>query len=284
MKQILDIKYIINSINYFINYKNIKEKREKEKEEEYFEYYYKTLDDNSYIEKYSLDNNKILDNYKNKIDKKEFNKILILADKNKFPLVCIKILQILKENIKCLDLYLNKNNHIKNKEDIIFEFINSFMNDCRDDQKKIYKKELLERVKELAEISIDKLLNMNLKWMNTEHLLVLDKLNEQRDLKLKYIEEFINFYEENNLNEVKGKININEKDYKKILNIYIETLCKLKKEKNILNLLKEKSEYINDDCLKICLANNVFDAAIYIYIKQEQYLNALDLCKEYLII
>ena len=280
MKKLLDIKYIINSINYFINYKNISEKREKEKEEDYFEYHYQTLDDNSYIEKYSLDINKVLDNYKNKIDKKEFNKILILADKNKFPLICIKILQILKENIKCLDLYLNKNNHIKNKEDKIFEFINSFMNDCRDDQKKIYKKELLERVKELAEISIDKLLDMNLKWMNTEHLLVLEKLNEQRDLKLKYIEEFINFYEENNLNEVKEKINISEKDYKKIINIYIETLCKLKKEKNILNLLKEKSAYINDDCLKICLANNVFDAAIYIYIKQENFIEALNLCKK----
>ena len=279
-KQILEKKYIINSITYFINYKKKKEEREKEQAQDCFEYHYNNLDDNSKIEKYSLYINKALKNYKNKIDKKEFNGILMLANKNKYPLVCITILQILNENIKCLDLYLDSNNKIKNKEYKIFEFINDFMNGCEKGDKKTYKKELIERIEKLAELSIDKLFNMILKWMNEDQLLVIEKLNEKIDLKLKYIELFINFYEENSISEGNDKMNIKESDYKKILNIYIETLCKNNKKKNIINLLKENNIYLNTDILKICIKNNVLDAAIYIYIKQEKYLEAINLCKK----
>ena len=95
-----------------------------------------------------------------------------------------------------------------------------------------------------------------------------------------YIELSINFYNDNNLNEEKDKIFKKEKDFYKLLIIHIETLCKMKMKKNIINLLKNDSSYLNDDCLKVCLKNNVFDAAIYIYMHQEKFIDALNLCKK----
>ena len=42
---------------------------------------------------------------------------------------------------------------------------------------------------------------------------------------------------------------------------------------------KEK-KYLNNDILKVCLNNNVFDSAIYIYLYQENFSEALNLCKK----
>lgn len=136
-KQILSKDYIINSINYFLNFKTKNEERKGI--EDFFEFHaYKALNDDDIIDKYSSDINEVLEKYKNKLDKKEFNKILVSADKNQFPLVCIRILQLINDNIKCLDVYLD-NNKIKNKEDKIFEFINNFMSKAGKEEKKIMK-------------------------------------------------------------------------------------------------------------------------------------------------
>ena len=71
-----------------------------------------------------------------------------------------------------------------------------------------------------------------------------------------------------------------ESDYKKFIINYVETLWKIEKKKNILNFIKLDSSYLNNDILKICLKNNIFDAAIYIYIHQEYFTEALNLCKK----
>ena len=276
-KQILSAQYIIDSINYFINFKN--KDGERAKCEDFFEFHSKIVDENEKIEKYSILINKVLENYKKKIDKKELNKLLINANKKKFPLVCIKILQILNDNIKCLDIYLEKKN-IKNRYVKICEFINDFMNKAQKEERKNYKKEILKRIGKLGEISISKLLDLNLKWFNEELFEILEKLSFNNEIKLKYIEQYIHFYNENNINEEKDNIFIKEKDYFKLLNLHIETLCKMGMKKNIINIFKNNKFYLNDDCLKICLKNNVFDAAIYIYMHQLNFTEALNLCKK----
>ena len=273
-KQILPINYVINSINYLINFNDIKTNRNNI--EDYFGYHLIESDDNNKIEFYSNLINKALEIFKNKIDKKVLNKILLSADQKKFPLVCIKILKILNENIKCLDIYLDKKNFIRNKREKIFNFINEFMAKSNK-EKEIYKKEIIERVGNLAELSIDKFLEMNIKWLNDEQLLVLKKLSIDNNIKLKYLEQYINYYSEKIKNE---ENNIKGSEYYKILIIHVETLCKMGKKNSIINFLKKDSSYLNNDVLKVCLINNVFDAAIYIYIHQESFTEALNLCKK----
>ena len=277
-KKLLKIDSIIKSINYLLNFKS--KTNEREKIEDYFEFHKNFLDDDDRIDKYSLLINKVLENYKNKIDKKELNKILILADKNEFPFVCIKILNLLNENIKCLDVYLDKKNNIKNKEEKIFEFINDFMNKAEKEEKKMYIKDLIERADNLVELSVGKFLDLNLKWLNNSQSLVLEKLSSNNEIKLKYIEQYINYYNDNNIDKDQEKINIKGEDFYKFLIIHIETLCKMDKKKDILSFLKKENAYINNDILKICLNNKVFDAAIYILMKQENFTEALELCKK----
>jgi len=134
-------------------------------------------------------------------------------------------------------------------------------------------------VDKLVELSVDKLVNLSVKWFNKEQLTIIEKLSTNNEIKLKYIIEYIQYYKENNINEEKGKIN-KEDHYYKILITHIETLCKMEKKKDIIKLLKEDPLYLNNECLKVCLKNNVIDAAIYIYMHQQNFTDALNLCKK----
>ena len=277
-EQITPIDCIINSIKYILNFKDSQSIRENAFD--YFEYHTIILDYEK-IELYSLLINSVIDTCKEKIGKDTLKKILLIAEKNDFPLVVIKIYEILKENIKCIDIFLS-NNTLKDKENKLFIFIDDFMSKSDNSELKRYKNELLNRIDKLADIDIEKLLNISLKWMNNEQLKIIDKIAMKDGKKLNYIEKYLNFYNNNDtsfLNEEKSKKLI-DKDYNKILITYIDILCRLNKKEDIIHLIKEDSAYVNNDILKICLEYNISEAAIYIYIKQEQYLNALDLCKE----
>ena len=277
-EQISPIDCIINSIKYILNFKDSQSIRENTFD--YFEYHTIILNYEK-IELYSLLINSVIDISKEKIGKDTLKQILFIAEKNDFPLVVIKIYEILKENIKCIDIFLS-NNTLKDKENKLFIFIDDFMSKSDNSELKRYKNELLNRIDKLADIDIEKLLNISLKWMNNEQLKIIDKIAMKDGKKLNYIEKYLNFYNNNDtsfLNEEKSKKLI-DKDYNKILITYIDILCRLNKKEDIIHLIKEDSAYVNNDILKICLKYNISEAAIYIYIKQEQYLNALDLCKE----
>ena len=112
-------------------------------------------------------------------------KILLIAEKNDFPLVVIKIYEILKENIKCIDIFLS-NNTLKDKENKLFIFIDDFMSKSDNSELKRYKNELLNRIDKLADIDIEKLLNISLKWMNNEQLKIIDKIAMKDGKKLNY--------------------------------------------------------------------------------------------------
>jgi len=277
-EQISSIDCIINSIKYILNFKDFQSQRENI--DDYFEYHTIILDYEK-IELYSLLINSVIDICKEKIGKDILKQILLIAEKNDFPLVVIKIYEILKENIKCVDIFLS-NDNLRDKENKLFIFIDGFMSKSVNSELQKYKNELLNRIDRLADINIEKLLNISLKWMNNEQLKIIDKISIKDGKKLNYIEKYLNWYNNNDtsfLNEEKSKKMI-DKNYNKILNTYIDILCRLNKTENIIKLIKEDSSYINNDILKICLKYNISEAAIYIYIKQEQYLNALDLCKE----
>ena len=277
-EQISSIDCIINSIKYILNFKDFQSQRENI--DDYFEYHTIILDYEK-IELYSLLINSVIDICKEKIGKDILKQILLIAEKNDFPLVVIKIYEILKENIKCVDFFLS-NDNLRDKENKLFIFIDGFMSKSVNSELQKYKNELLNRIDRLADINIEKLLNISLKWMNNEQLKIIDKISMEDGKKLNYIEKYLNWYNNNDtsfLNEEKSKKMI-DKNYNKILNTYIDILCRLNKTENIIKLIKEDSAYINNDILKICLKYNISEAAIYIYIKQEQYLNALDLCKE----
>ena len=276
-QQILSIEYIINSIKYILNFKDFQTKREELYD--YFEYHVNILSDEK-IELFSLLINSVIETCKDKIGKDVLKQILILAEKNIFPLVVIKIYQILNENIKCLDIFLT-NDKVPDKEEKLFIFINDFMSKSVNSELQKYKKELINRIDKLVDVNIEKSLSFSLKWLKNDQLQIIDKIPIKDGKKLKYIEKYLNYYnDDSNFIKEESDKKENDKNYNKILITYIDILCRLNRKEDIIKLIKKDPSYINNDCLKICLKNNISEAAIYIYIKQEQYIKALKLCKD----
>ena len=277
-EQISPIDCIINSIKYILNFKDSQSIRENAFD--YFEYHTIILDYEK-IELYSLLINSVIDICKEKIGKDTLKKILLIAEKNDFPLVVIKIYEILKENIKCIDIFLS-NNTLKDKENKLFIFIDDFMSKSDNSELKRYKNELLNRIDKLADIDIEKLLNISLKWMNNEQLKIIDKIAMKDGKKLNYIEKYLNFYNNNDtsfLNEEKSKKLI-DKDYNKILITYIDILCRLNKKEDIIHLIKEEEQYLN--ALDLCKEeiNKILDKLIQIFLDKDSK-NRIDILNKY---
>jgi hypothetical protein len=103
----------------------------------------------------------------------------------------------------------------------------------------MYIKDLIERADNLVELSVGKFLDLNLKWLNNSQSLVLEKLSSNNEIKLKYIEQYINYYNDNNIDKDQEKINIKGEDFYKFLIIHIETLCKMDKKKGYFIIFKK---------------------------------------------
>ena len=274
-EQILSIDYIINSIKYVLNFKDLRLNREYS--DDYFGYHNKSLDDEK-IEYYSNIINSVLENNKENIKIENLKQILYTAEKNEFPLVAIKIYEILNENIKCLDIFLT-NDKVYDKEQEMFLFIDKFMSKSIKSEIQNYRKELINRIDKLVNINVDKSLNISLKWLNDEQLKIIDKIPVKDGKKLEYIDKYMKYYYNNSSSSdsEENKV-IKDKNFDKILITQIDILAKLNKIDDIIKLVKNDSSYINEECLKICLKYNITEAAIFIYLKQEKFIKALDLC------
>ena len=276
-EQILSIDCIINSIKYILNFKDFQSQREQS--DDYFEYHNKSLNDEK-MEFYSDIINSVLENNKEKIKKDILNQILYISEKNEFPLVTIKIYELLNENIKSLDIFLS-NDKVNNKEEEMFLFIDKFMSKSVKSELQKYKIELINRIDKLVEKNVDKSLEISLKWLNDEQLKIINKIPVKDGKKLEYIDKYVKYYNNisNESNGDESKI-MKDKNFNKILITQIDILAKLNKIDDIIKLVKSNSSYINEDCLKICLKYNIIEAVIYIYIKQENYIKALEICKK----
>ena len=115
--------------------------------------------------------------------------------------------------------------------------------------------------------------------MNDEQLKIIDKIPVKDGKKLEYIDKYMKYYYNNSSSSDSedNKI-IKDKNFDKILITQIDILAKLNKIDDIIKLVKKDSSYINEECLKICLKYNITEAVIFIYLKQEKYIKALNLC------
>ena len=261
-KPILDKKIIIESTLYLLNFQKNNSLRENQTDN--FGYHWKSSEkDKKIIQKISNEIIKTLSNYENKLDKKDLENILNAAAQNNNFTICIYILKLRKEYIRCLEIYINEK-QIENRIPNTFKLINDLLKNNKEENRKKYKEEILKKVDDLAELSPDNLIKMTFDWFNDNHLTILNKLKKP-EIKLLYIETLL-------------KNNNNEDIISEILPIHIEVLCKLNKKEQILPIFQENGSYINDKCLKICLENEVLDAAVFIYMNQDNSIEALQLC------
>ena len=149
-------------------------------------------------------------------------------------------MKLKRKNLECFDTYLN-NEKIEKREEKTFHFIQNTLKQYTDENstEKVdnFKKEIIKRIKQLAKLSSESLIELINDWFENNHFLILEKLENSDEIKLIYVENLLNKY--------KNRANIIEEEksnefYLSFLNTQIDILCKLKQYNKILSYLKKK--------------------------------------------
>ena len=264
----IDKEYILKACLHFLNYKkNIELSKN---EEDLFEAHSKQFRSDNYIKNKCNEVIHMIDlyhtNYMNDNKKEDnLNELLNNCIDEEFIEIKLHLLKLLGKNIECFDTYLN-NEKIEKKEEKTFHFIQNTLKQYTDENstEKVdnFKKEIIKRIKQLAKLSSESLIELINDWFENNHFLILEKLENSDEIKLIYVENLLNKY--------KNRANIIEEEkgnefYLSLLNTHIDLLCKLKQYNKILSYLKNNQLYPVDYCLKKCLEYKVTDASIYLY-------------------
>ena len=261
---------ILNACIHILNFKKNLEKIQKNNEEDLFEAHSEQFRGNNFLKKKSDEVIHMIDLYNKKYsnDTKEENNFKKLLDNcvdEEFIEIKLHLLKILGKNIECFDTYLN-NENIEKKKEKTFHFIQNILKEYKDinDTEKIenFKQEIIKRIKQLAKLSSESLIEVVNDWFDNNHFLILEKLENSDGIKLIYVENLLNKY--------KNRVNMIEEEkgnefYFNLLNTHIDLLCKLKYFDKILPCLKNNQLYPVDYCLKKCLESKVTDASIFLY-------------------
>ena len=226
------------------------------------------------------DINTMIATHKDELTTNELNQILQASYKTpSFIQVTLYLLKLTGNFEECLDTYLN-NESIDNRKDNVFNFINSTLQSLKETKNKekstSFINSIMERIYNLANISISNLTEFTFQWLNDNPLTIIDKLSNDKQLQLNYLEEVLSHYKEDNI--VNTEDNNLKTLYHKLLHLHIELLCKLNKTDLILDNLKSRQLYQEDEqCLPMCLEHKANDAAIYLYRLKGQNTEALNL-------
>ena len=267
----IDKEQILNACNHILNYKNNLETAKKNSEEDQFGMHSEEFRGPDYLKQKSDEVIKMIDIYnkkynENKNKEDENLKILLKNCKDvEFIEVKLFLLKLLGRNIECFDTYLNEEK-IEKKVEKTFHFINNILKEYKEQGKKDkieeFKQEIIKRIQKVAELSCESFIEIVTDWFDNNHSLIIDKLDNNDNLKLIYVENLLNKYK-NHTNYIEEKKN--NETYINLLNIHIDLLCKLKQYNKILPCLKENQLYPIEECLKKCLNHKVTDASIFLY-------------------
>ena len=174
-------------------------------------------------------------------------------------------MNILGKYIECFDTYLS-NENIEKRAEKTFHFINTIIKEYKEENSdakiESFKNEIIKRIKELAKLSSESLIELVNDYFDNNHFLILEKLENSDDIKLIYVENLLTKYK-NRASMLEDEKN--NEFYLSLLNTHIDLLCKLKYYNKILPFLKGNQMYPVDYCLKKCLEYKVTDASIYLY-------------------
>ena len=191
-----------------------------------------------YIDKMNTLLIKMLDSTNNSLSEHDLSDLLLTSEFSPLILVKIKILSLLKNYKKCLDVFLEKGFN-KDREKLVFDWIDNMLKDLQNSDFKSFKElkdEVLEKIPQLSEISVECVGNLVDKWFKDDHESIIYKLDKAEKLQIKYVE---NYIEKNRIDiedyiTNNNRVTINQKVFKKyltILELHVILMCKLKPEK-----------------------------------------------------
>ena len=272
----IDKENIIDACLHILKYKKNMELSQKNNEEDIFKAHTEQFRGENYLKKKSDEVIYMINLYYKKYvinkdnEKKEEENLKKLLDNcvdEEFIEIKLHLLKLLGKNIECFDNYLN-NEKIEKRDEKTFHFIQNILKEYKDDNmiEKIdnFKQEIIKRIKQLAKLSSESLIELVNDWFENNHFLILEKLENSDDIKLIYVENLLNKYK-NRANMIEEEKEKGNESYLNLLNTHIDLLCKLKQFDKILPCLKNNQLYPVDYALKKCLDSKVTDASIYLY-------------------
>ena len=203
-------------------------------------------------------------------------------DKIKFDIfdeVKLFLLNKTKQYNKCLQLFIDKNSNINDKINRLFEWIHETHKSLINNEKGLnqLKKDIINNLKNIADINIEKFDIMVKEIFPEETKRILENiLLEDKKICLKYIEVLVKAINSNKENEDDIKRDIENISF--ILTLHIQLLCEFGKKDEILKSLQKNHLYPYEQCLNLCIENNVFDSIIYLYQTNGELTKAMNIC------
>ena len=212
----------------------------------------------------------------------DYNNILEKIKFNIFDEVKLYLLNKLKQYKKCLELFIEKHSNIDNKIERLFNWIDDTYKTLlnNDKGKKKFKSDILDNLKEIADINIDSFENMVKEIFPDEKRKILDKLlSEDKEICLKYIEALVKTINSQLDNDEEiDKLKNDTENTSFILGYHIKLLCEFDKKDEILEALQKNHLYPYQECLNLCIDNHVYDAIIYLYQLNGELSMAVKIC------
>lgn len=199
------------------------------------------------------------------LDKNDISTLLTASELSPFVIVKIYLLKMSKSYKRCLDVFLQVENHIKDRETKVFEWIDETFRELYEDDPvnfEALKEETLNKLPILADLSIDNVTRLVENWFENEQDLVIHKLDKVSNLQLKYVENIIEKFKDDMDFSAENEKKVEQ--HLSLLKLHIKLLCQ-QNPSQVLPNLKKRSSYPVDECLKKCLKYKVYDAAIYLY-------------------
>ena len=253
------------------------------------------------LDVYYIINNKVLDNKIKRIimtitnilnnheifTDSDYENILLHFNTHIFDEIKAFIFKKTKKYKNCLEVFLDENSMINNKEDLLVKYVDEIFHSLEKENGVLYlkfKNLVLDNIDKIGELSKDDMIKIIFDYYysnNKDKKLILEKLENKPKLEILYIEplykQIIIDYKEQINN--KTDMAINDLDFiQLILGAYIKLLCVIGEKDKILKCLKQTNLFPIDYCREICEQYDVQNALIYLYQMSGDFQNAFKFC------
>ena len=220
-------------------------------------------------------------NSKFSFEESEIDSFIATSEFSPFYLVKIKLFEMRKNYINCLDLYIKHNKAIGSEK--LFTWIDNTMTRLKDEEeensyeeREKMKNHMMDKINSLVDISSDSTLALIDKWYTeNQKVILVQKLGKNPLTQFKYVEQLI---EENISAKYKSSTTLESDEITILLTLHLDLLIKLgMKDKVLPNIKKRTNLYPITDTIHKCVENDVVDASIYLYMRTGESKEALEL-------
>ena len=201
----------------------------------------------------------------------------------------IKLFLLNKKNSykEIIEFYLDEKSNLKDRIKRLFEWLNIKLDEVINTKNYFkFSNAIKDNIFQLSKASMNDFFKLSLKTFKHRENEIIEKLSEDKNLQLNYIECLLQSRIKITENEEAGGIMMNqeeeedEENIKYLLGLHIKLLCELEKFDEIVPALKASSLYPFQECLDYCEKSSAYKGCIFLYLKKADSSKALELCKK----